>query len=91
MGCTKRQTGTQLRNKHITHTQGKSRRLKERTIENVGALTLSMGSSTAGNISLDQLTHKVAEVYVRCGFDADKSISTLQVGAVFLYCLSCHA
>jgi hypothetical protein len=40
-----------------------------------------MGSSTVGSaaISLDQLTSKVAEVYVRCGFDADKSIGTLQV------------
>jgi len=40
-----------------------------------------MGSSTVGSaaISLDQLTAKVAEVYVRCGFDADKSIGTLQV------------
>lgn len=61
--------------------QAKSKRLKERTIENVGALTLSMGSSNVGGaaISLDQLTAKVAEVYVRCGFDADKSIGTLQV------------
>eukprot|EP00967_Tisochrysis_lutea_P076917 scaffold104219_cov17-Tisochrysis_lutea.AAC.2 len=60
--------------------QAKSKRLKERTIENVGALTLSMGSSSVGGaaISLDQLTAKVAEVYVRCGFDADKSIGTLQ-------------
>jgi hypothetical protein len=38
--------------------------LQARTIENVGALTLSMGSTIAGGgaISLDQLTSKVAEV-----------------------------
>uniref|UniRef100_A0A7S3QRV1 DUF4200 domain-containing protein n=2 Tax=Dunaliella tertiolecta TaxID=3047 RepID=A0A7S3QRV1_DUNTE len=67
--------------RNIEAVQAKSKRLKERTIENVGALTLSMGSSSVGGaaISLDQLTAKVAEVYVRCGFDADKSIGTLQM------------
>ncbi|KAF5843865.1 flagellar associated protein [Dunaliella salina] len=67
--------------RNIESVQAKSKRLKERTIENVGALTLSMGSSSVGGaaISLDQLTAKVAEVYVRCGFDADKSIGTLQM------------
>eukprot|EP00199_Chlamydomonas_sp_CCMP681_P000248 CAMPEP_0119104450 /NCGR_PEP_ID=MMETSP1180-20130426/2658_1 /TAXON_ID=3052 ORGANISM="Chlamydomonas cf sp, Strain CCMP681" /NCGR_SAMPLE_ID=MMETSP1180 /ASSEMBLY_ACC=CAM_ASM_000741 /LENGTH=553 /DNA_ID=CAMNT_0007089215 /DNA_START=31 /DNA_END=1692 /DNA_ORIENTATION=- len=61
--------------------QGKSKRLKDRTIENVGALTLSMGASASGHpaISLDELTGKVAEVYVRGGFDADQSIGTLQM------------
>jgi hypothetical protein len=32
----------------IDAAQAKARRLKERTIENVGALTLTMGSSGAG-------------------------------------------
>ncbi len=50
-----------------------------RTIEDVGALTLSMGSTSGRAISLDQLTAKVAAVYVRCGFDPDQSIGTLQV------------
>jgi len=65
----------------IDAAQSKSRRLKDRTIENVGALTLSMGNTVAGAgaISLDQLTTKVADVYVRCGFDADASIGTLQM------------
>lgn len=64
----------------IMAAQGKSKRLKDRTIEDVGALTLSMGASSNGPaISLDQLTGKVAAVYVRCGFDADQSIGTLQM------------
>lgn len=80
----------------IDATQGRAQRLKARTIEDVGSLTLSMGntgnangsggaggsSSSAaptGGISLAQLTAKVAEVYVRSGFDADKSIGTLQM------------
>lgn len=68
----------------IDAAKGKSTRLKERTIENVGALTLSMGGTAgSGNgtaaISLDQLTSKVAEVYVRGGFDADASVGTLQM------------
>ncbi|GAX84003.1 hypothetical protein CEUSTIGMA_g11428.t1 [Chlamydomonas eustigma] len=68
----------------IEAAKGKSQRLKDRTIEDVGALTLSMGG-TAGSgsasaaISLDQLTAKVAEVYVRGGFDADASVGTLQM------------
>ena len=59
----------------------KSQRLKDRTIENVGALTLTMGNTAAGasSISLDQLTSKVAEAFVRCGFDADASVGTLQM------------
>ncbi len=66
----------------IVAAQAKSKRLKDRTIEDVGALTLSMGATASGPaISLDQLTTKVAAVYVRCGFDADKSIGTLQVSA----------
>mmetsp|Transcript_2990 Transcript_2990/g.8133 ORF Transcript_2990/g.8133 Transcript_2990/m.8133 type:complete len:559 (-) Transcript_2990:375-2051(-) len=58
-----------------------SQRLKDRTIEDAGALTLTMGSAGAGAsaISHDQLTARVAEVYVRCGFDADASVSTLQM------------
>ncbi|KAJ9505614.1 hypothetical protein QJQ45_026924 [Haematococcus lacustris] len=64
----------------IDAAQGKARRLKERTIEDVGSLTLAMGGAAGGPaISLDQLTTKVAEVYVRCGFDADKSVGTLQM------------
>lgn len=68
----------------IEAARGKSKRLKDRTIEDVGALTLTMGG-TAGSgsasaaISLDQLTTKVAEVYVRGGFDADASVGTLQM------------
>ena len=68
----------------IEAAKGKSQRLKDRTIEDVGALTLTMGG-TAGSgtasaaISLDQLTSKVAEVYVRGGFDADASVGTLQM------------
>lgn len=30
-------------------------------------------------VSLEELTAKVSEVYVRCGFEADNSISTLQM------------
>lgn len=63
----------------IVSAQGEGQRLKERTIENVGGLTLSMGNTGGTGISLDQLTTKVADVYVRCGFDADKSVGTLQM------------
>jgi hypothetical protein len=80
----------------IDSAQGRAQRLKARTIEDVGSLTLSMGnagpaaggggaggssssSAAAGGISLAQLTSKVAEVYVRGGFDADKSVGTLQM------------
>ena len=68
----------------IEEAKGKGQRLKDRTIEDVGALTLTMGG-TAGSgsasaaISLDQLTSRVAEVYVRGGFDADASVGTLQM------------
>lgn len=80
----------------------KARRLKDRTLENEGAFTLSMGNTGGGGgasggsgqpggggsnaggsgqpVNLKQLGDKVREVYVRCGFDADASISTLQVG-----------
>lgn len=61
----------------------KSSRLKARTMENMGGLTLSMGKAGAEGgapaVSLDQLGSKVAGVYVKCGFDADASVSTLQM------------
>eukprot|EP00798_Chlamydomonas_sp_ICE-L_P004936 gene4936-34707_t len=65
----------------IIAAKGKGQRLKDRTIENVGGLTLSMGNTGNGGsgVSLDQLTSKVADVYVRGGFDADKSVGTLQM------------
>jgi uridine phosphorylase len=63
--------------------QARAKRLKDRTIEDMGALTLSMGGGgSAGSISLDELMSKVALVYVRCGFDADKSVGTLQVHSI---------
>lgn len=69
-------------NDSIAAAKGKGQRLKDRTIENVGGLKLSMGntgSGGSGGVSLDQLTGKVADVYVRGGFDADKSVGTLQM------------
>lgn len=33
----------------------------------------------ASTVSLDQLSTRVADVYVKCGFDADASVSTLQM------------
>jgi hypothetical protein len=66
--------------------QARSKRLKDRTIEDVmGTSLLALpgggGSDGAGSasVTLSALTSKVAAVYVRCGFDADKSISTLQM------------
>ncbi|GMH41880.1 hypothetical protein BSKO_09790 [Bryopsis sp. KO-2023] len=55
--------------------QQKQRILKERTIQNVGSLNLSKGNGPA--VTLDELNHKVAEMYERCGFDVDASIGTL--------------
>ncbi|KAG2486589.1 hypothetical protein HYH03_014759 [Edaphochlamys debaryana] len=79
----------------IVAAREKARRLKDRTLENEGAFTLSMGnaagasaagpgvgaggSGQGGPINLKQLADKVREVYVRCGFDADASIGTLQM------------
>ncbi|PNW86981.1 hypothetical protein CHLRE_02g103950v5 [Chlamydomonas reinhardtii] len=75
----------------IVAAREKAKRLKDRTLENEGAFTLSMGSSNAptssvtgssgpgGPVNLKELGDKVREVYVRCGFDADASISTLQM------------
>ncbi|KXZ43883.1 hypothetical protein GPECTOR_78g71 [Gonium pectorale] len=83
----------------IVAAREKARRLKDRTLENEGAFTLSMGNAggggtgpggqpgggggsggaTSGPVNLKQLGDKVREVYVRCGFDADASISTLQM------------
>lgn len=37
-----------------------------------------MGIS-AHEVTLDQLAHEIAEVYERCGFDADATVSTLQM------------
>lgn len=56
----------------------KAQRLRDRTIEDMGSLTLTsmVGSN---EITLTRLSQKVQEVYVRCGFDFDASISTLQM------------
>lgn len=88
----------------IVAAREKARRLKDRTLENEGTFTLSMGNAAVGGssgtgqpggggggssgsggsqVSLKQLGDKVREVYVRCGFDADASISTLQVGGLW--------
>lgn len=37
-----------------------------------------MGIS-AHEVTLDQLADEIAEVYERCGFDADATVSTLQM------------
>ncbi|GLC35665.1 hypothetical protein PLESTF_001662400 [Pleodorina starrii] len=89
----------------IVAAREKARRLKDRTLENEGAFTLSMGNTGGAGgggsggasgqpgggggsggagaggqpVNLKQLGDKVREVYVRCGFDADASISTLQM------------
>uniref|UniRef100_A0A7S0V0D1 DUF4200 domain-containing protein n=1 Tax=Polytomella parva TaxID=51329 RepID=A0A7S0V0D1_9CHLO len=64
----------------IATARDRNRRLKDRTIENVGSLSLNIGGQEGADlVSLDQLSVKVAEVYVRCGFDADASIGTLQM------------
>ncbi|GIL86387.1 hypothetical protein Vretimale_11669 [Volvox reticuliferus] len=83
----------------IVAAREKARRLKDRTLENEGAFTLSIGNTGGGGgagvsgqpggggggagggtpVNLKQLGDKVREVYVRCGFDADASISTLQM------------
>lgn len=39
---------------------------------------VSMGIS-AHEVTLDQLANEIAEVYERCGFDRDATVSTLQM------------
>ncbi|KAK9824216.1 hypothetical protein WJX72_008592 [[Myrmecia] bisecta] len=53
----------------------KCRLLKERAQQNFeGAMGIS-----SHDVTLDQLASKIAEVYERCGFDRDASMSTLQM------------
>lgn len=44
-----------------------------------GGNAAASSSGQGAGVSLDQLGAKVTEVYVRCGFDADASMSTLQM------------
>lgn len=49
--------------------------LQERAQQN---FEVSMGIS-AHEVTLDQLANEIAEVYERCGFDRDATVSTLQM------------
>jgi len=51
----------------------KSKALRERTNQN------TQGTLGGKGTTLDVLSHKVTEVYVRCGFEADASVSSLQM------------
>lgn len=55
----------------------KSHRLRARTMEGLGSLRL--GGVSEGDVGLDVLRQQVAQVYVKCGFDADASITTVQM------------
>lgn len=49
--------------------------MQERAQQN---FEVSMGIS-AHEVTLDQLANEIAEVYERCGFDRDATVSTLQM------------
>ena len=49
--------------------------MQERAQQN---FEVSMGIS-AHEVTLDQLADEIAEVYERCGFDRDATVSTLQM------------
>ena len=57
----------------IAAAEAKAAALREKVV------AAGKGDAGGSGVSLEELTSKVSEVYVRCGFEADSSISTLQM------------
>jgi len=61
----------------IDAAKDRTSRLQQQTADSAGGLTLGIGD--APHIPYDQLTARVAEVFVRAGFDADASLTSVQM------------